>query len=54
LPHAGPPSSNVVRPRGTPPAVMSSKPAKPVGAFPGASTGIERPRFMLIPSSNPE
>src|SRR5688572_20544412 len=33
LPEPDPPTSNVVRPRGRPPPVISSRPAMPVGAL---------------------
>src|ERR1700675_5080453 len=49
LPDPGPPISNVVRPRGKPPSLISSKPAIPVGAFLDAAAAGERSDFIVFP-----
>src|ERR1035437_8968529 len=49
LPEPGPPTSSVVRPRGKPPPVISSKPAMPVGALVGTFTRGDRTDFILPP-----
>ena len=52
LPEPGPPTSSVVRPRGKPPPVISSKPAMPVGALVGAFTRGDRTDFILFPAES--
>src|ERR1035437_9610557 len=49
LPEPGPPTSSVVRPRGKPPPVISSKPVMPVGALVGTFTSGDRTDFILFP-----
>ena len=48
LPQPGPPHTIVVRPRGKPPPLISSRPRMPVGAF---SSPCERSRTLSVPVS---
>ena len=49
LPEPGPPTSSVVRLRGKPPPVISSKPMMPVAALAGALPTAERADFICFP-----
>jgi hypothetical protein len=49
LPDPGPPISSVVRPRGKPPPLISSKPTIPVGAFLETAGAGERSDFIMFP-----